>query len=99
MLLNTGFKSNQRPIGKNLALLEALFLTAVALHFGNYFYGAVGKMTMGNNPFYWIYGNQTEYLMLASLETGVNPLSFANGLAECGYELFAPLSWLLNLAR
>jgi len=37
-------------------------------------------------------------LILASLETGVNPLSFSSGLTKIAYEAFAPTSWLINLA-
>ena len=88
-ILSRGFDISQLPIGKNLHLLEGIFLAAIALHFGNYFYGAIGKMSVGENLVHWIYGNETEYLFLASMEVGVNPLSFSDELTKLAYELFS----------
>jgi hypothetical protein len=78
-------------------LLEALFLAAVALHFGNYFYAAVGKGIVGDNPLHWIYGNRTEFLLLVSQEAGVNPRSFSQSLLRGAYEVFSQTYWFFNL--
>lgn len=98
-LLQRRFRSlaNREP-GQRISLMEAVFLAAVALHFGNYFYGALGKIAMGDDPIFWILHNKTQYLILASREVGVNPLTFSDGLVKAAYQAFSFSVPLFNFA-
>lgn len=93
-----GFSGIRQPNERRLGLMEAVFMAAVALHFGNYFYGALGKLALGDSPLYWVLQNKTEYLVLTSRETGVNPLTFSDGFVKTMYEWFAYSSPLFNFA-
>ncbi|MDH3668915.1 MAG: hypothetical protein OEN23_18505 [Paracoccaceae bacterium] len=81
-----------------LGLMEAVLLAGVSLHFGNYFFGALGKIAVGGDLMFWVFENRTEYLILASSEAGVNPLSFSDSLLRSAYEWFSLASPLFNFA-
>lgn len=76
--------------------IEFAILTAVALHFGNYFVSAVAKMALGENIFFWMFHNPTEYLMLAALDNGALPISFNSSLVQYAYAQFSLARPVIN---
>lgn len=78
--------------------IDLLVLTAVALHFGNYFYAALIKAGLGDNPLYWVLENQTQYLILAAERLNALPISFSEWLTSLSIEGFTNLRLVVNLA-
>ena len=69
-----------------LAFFDVITLTAVGVHFGNYFWSAIAKAILDGNPFTWVLENKTYYLTLVALEKGVLPVSQWPLLVEILYE-------------
>jgi hypothetical protein len=63
------------PETDRLEPIEAVYLTAVAVHFANYFYSALQKIVIGDPWWQWITQNPTQYLTLAAWERGNLPLT------------------------
>ncbi|MCG8547984.1 MAG: hypothetical protein MJE12_27620 [Alphaproteobacteria bacterium] len=77
--------------------IDLLVLTAIALHFGNYFYAGVIKLGLGlQHPLFWVLDNQTQYLMLAGLESAVLPISFSETLTAVSYGIMSNVKVLTN---
>lgn len=55
--------------------LEAVYLTAVAVHFANYFYSAIQKIVISDPWWQWVTDNPTQTLTLAAWERGNLPLT------------------------
>lgn len=77
--------------------VDLLVLTAVALHFGNYFYAAVLKAGLGSHPLFWVLENQTQYLILAAQQVKVLPISFSDWLTNRSFEAFSQFRILANV--
>lgn len=60
---------------KSLSPQEAVLLTAVAVHFANYFYSGLQKIIISSPWWQWAVDNPTYYLMLAAWEMGALPLT------------------------
>lgn len=58
-----------------LSSLDVVFLTAVAVHFANYFYSGLQKIELVGNLTDWVMLNPTYYLSLAAWHVGALPLS------------------------
>ena len=63
------------------ALTVALFLIAVGVHFGNYFYSGIAKVMLDGGPLDWLLNNHTELLMEVAERGGYLPISAFSGLA------------------
>ncbi len=78
--------------------LIILTLAMIAMHFGNYFYGALFKMSLGEHIWSWALENRTFLLILMGLESHVLPISFSPSLVQHAYDAFAFLYLPFNLA-
>jgi len=56
-------------------LSVTLFVCAVAIHFGNYFYSALAKLTLGGGPLVWVTSNETALLMEIAGRAGFLPIA------------------------
>ncbi|MEM7221348.1 MAG: hypothetical protein AAF495_00105 [Pseudomonadota bacterium] len=83
--------------------LIILSLAMIALHFGNYFYGAVIKMALGEHVSSWVLVNRTYQLILMALESRVLPISFDPNLVQHVYDAFAaiyvPFNFVVLIAQ
>lgn len=77
---------------------EAVYLTAVAAHFANYFYSGLQKVFISEPLWQWVVQNPTHYLAFAASEMGSLPLSiFGPDITQTLYILFAQNVVLVNL--
>lgn len=67
--------SDQQENKNELTPLDAVLMTAVAVHFSNYFYSGMQKIFIANNPFSWALENPTYYLALAAEHAGALPIT------------------------
>lgn len=87
-----------RDDNQRLTVLEAVFLTAVAVHFSNYFYSGLQKIIISDPWWQWVTDNPTYYLMLSAWETGQLPLTyFSPEITGRLYELFVKYIVPLNV--
>jgi hypothetical protein len=78
--------------------IEAVYLTAVAAHFANYFYSAVQKILISDSLWQWIAENPTQNLTLAAWERGNLPLTIlGEGATGFLYQVAASNVGVLNL--
>ena len=70
-----------------------LFMTALALHFGNYMWSGVEKLLLDGGADKWLLENQTHYMILVANAAGKYPLSHWPDLAVAVYR-GAENSWL-----
>jgi hypothetical protein len=91
---HAGLRQSVQP---SLHPVDVLVLTAIALHFGNYFYAGLIKAILGDSPLYWILHNPTELLVLAAWDNSVLPISFDNRLPAFTYELLSNVRVFTNL--
>ncbi len=71
--------------GTKLHLLEYIAFIGLAIHMSNYFYSGWQKTVIspsGINPFYWVFENYTQYLLLTNNEMGLFPFSFNETIAK-----------------
>ena len=54
---------------------KMLFLCALAIHFGNYFYSGVAKLSMDGGITEWVMHSQTQYMTEAAAVIGLLPLT------------------------
>lgn len=73
-----------------------LFFTAVAVHFGNYFWSAIAKLRLEAGPFSWLMENETSNLVLVANEIDTLPMG-AESAAQL-YSAMLALNLPLNLA-
>lgn len=69
------WREEENAPDSRLAPLEAVYLTAVAVHFANYYYSAVQKIAISDPWWQWVVENPTQYLTLAAWERGNLPLT------------------------
>ena len=70
------FKWNHRELqSASISPVDAVLLTAVAVHFSNYFYSGIRKIEIGESLFKWILENPTYYLSLAAEQSGSLPIT------------------------
>lgn len=89
---------------EKISPVDAVFLTAVAVHFSNYFYSGVEKIRLSENPFSWVIENPTHFLSYIALHVGALPLSLAGDAAaltvlEWLSSLFIPLNVIVLLSQ
>lgn len=87
-----------------LAPLEAVYLTAVAVHFSNYFFSALQKIVISDPWWQWVTQNPTQMLTLAAWERGNLPLTalgdtFAGTLYQATALLVVPLNLTILLLQ
>jgi hypothetical protein len=74
----------------------ALLLIATAIHFGNYFWSAMAKMTLDGGPLVWPLANETQLLTATAYATGHLPLGHSRELSATVFsvlgEVFVPLN-------
>lgn len=58
------------------AAFSLLFVGAIGVHFGNYFYSGVAKIVLDGGVFSWLLDTRPAYLMLAAAEIGNVPLLY-----------------------
>ena len=68
----------------------ALFLMSCAIHFGNYFWSAMAKLTLEGGPLVWVLQNETQLLTATAYVTGHLPLGHSPELSGA---LFRVLSY------
>lgn len=70
-----GLWSDQKEDKDRLTPLDAVLMTAIAVHFSNYFYSGIQKILIGNSLTSWVFENPTYYLSLAAGQAGALPVS------------------------
>jgi len=88
-------KDSLKPERKQRWLILAV-LVAVATHFGNYFYSAVDKMQLDDNPFAWVLYNNTHNIVLASDLSSLVPLSFSDQSSWLLHQVVSRIVPLIN---
>ena len=73
-------------------------LSAVAFHFGNYFYSGLDKALIGESWYQWLVANPTEVLILAAYVSGTLPLGFGEAFTTWVFEVSEFLRPVLNAA-
>src|SRR3546814_15129699 len=74
-----------------------LFIMAVGIHFGNYFYSGLTKLTLDGGPLIWLLENQTQFLIPVTLETGMLPIGEWTDLVWLSYHWYGYIFVVANL--
>lgn len=77
---------------------KLLFICAVGIHFGNYFYSAVAKFALEGGPLVWAIENPTAILSLVAQEGHFMPIGQWPVLAEYAQTYFASVVVAANIA-
>ncbi len=61
--------------------LQWLFLAAVSAHIANYFWSGIVKLTLSDDPLYWLLNNDTSNIVLVSHVLGTLPVTADNAVS------------------
>lgn len=78
-------------------VLYTIILVAISVHYSSYFYSFHAKAVLDANPFYWIYENNTHFIMMVADVYGTLPIKQFETVADLSHLLVSKTWILINI--